>query len=204
MAISKGSRVSLTLVLMAAYHLSIARWSGQTEIVSAAYTADRIDPRFQNTIGFLVTNMPVCSRIEPDITFRAFLLEFAKEFYGSYSHRELSCELYEAIFSPGNPFCGPVFNFVPLQRNFISSELHSIPAFGGTLVAPDAPRPAIYRELYLGLTELPNGILGKVFYSADRFKPEGMETFIQHFRNVLQAVTTDPNMRLRELLEHSR
>jgi hypothetical protein len=144
--------------------------------------------------------MLVCSRIGQDITFRTFLFDFAKEFYGGYAHRELSCELYEAIFSPSKPFCGTVFNFLPLQKNFFASELQPIPAFSGTLVAPDAPRPAIYREIYLGLTQYPNGILGKVFYSADRFKPEGMEAFIQHFRSVLQAVTADPDARLRELL----
>jgi hypothetical protein len=200
-AISADARISLTLVLLAAYQLSLARWSGQDEILSAAYTADRLKPRFQDTVGFLVTNMPVRSRIDRNVTFRSFLHDFAREFYDGYTHRELSCELYDAIFAPEKPFCATVFNFVPLQRNFFTSELHSIPAFKGTIVAPDASRPAIYREVYLGLTQYPNGLLGKVFYNADRFTPEGMEVFIRHFSNVIQLVTTDPGMNLGELLD---
>jgi hypothetical protein len=198
--ISQVNRVSLTLVLMAIYQLSLARWSGQTEILSAAYTADRIRPEFQNTIGFLVTNMPVRARFNPGDGFLPFLRDFAKEFYGSYAHRELSCELYDAIFSPAGPFCATVFNFVPLQKNFFDSELHAVPSFDGTLIGPDASRPSIYREIYLGLAQYPNGILGKLFYNADRFTPGGMENFIQHCRTVVKRVTADPGVKLRELI----
>jgi Condensation domain len=198
--ISQTNRVSLTLVLMAIYQLSLARWSGQTEILSAAYTADRIRPEFQNTIGFLVTNMPVCARFNRGDRFLPFLRDFAREFYGGYAHRELSCELYDAIFSPVGPFCATVFNFVPLQKNFFDSELHAVPSFDGTLIGPDASRPSIYREIYLGLAQYPNGILGKLFYNADRFTPEGMENFIRHFRNTVNRVAADPDAQLHELL----
>ena len=103
--------------------------AGRTEILSAAYTADRVRPEFQNTIGFLVTNMPVCGRFDGADRFLPYLRNFAKDFYGSYTHRELSCELYDAIFSPAAPFCATVFNFVPLQKNFFDSEQHAIEAF---------------------------------------------------------------------------
>src|SRR6185437_117168 len=43
-AVSQDNRVSLTLVLLAAYELALARWSGQPDILSAAYTADRVRP----------------------------------------------------------------------------------------------------------------------------------------------------------------
>jgi hypothetical protein len=203
-AISQSHRVSLTLVLLATYQLALARWSGQSQILSAAYTADRVRPEFQNTIGFLVTNLPVRSRIDQTDDFRSFLLDLAKEFYGSYAHRELSCELYEAIFAPQKPFCASVFNFVPLQKNFFDSELHSVPSFDHTLVASPSSKPAIYREIYLGLAQYPNGILGKLFYGADRFTPEGMEKFILHFRKVVQAVANDPDVTVRELTDPAR
>ena len=199
-AISQANRISLTLVLMAIYQLALARWSGQSEILSAAYTADRVRPEFQNTIGFLVTNMPVCGHFEGGDQFLPYLRNFAKDFYGSYAHRELSCELYDVIFSPAAPFCATVFNFVPLQKNFFDSEQHAIEPFAGTIVAPDSSRPALYRDIYLGLAQYPNGILGKLFYNADRFTPAGMETFIQHFRSVIQTALSNPDVKLRELV----
>ncbi len=200
-AFSLDNRISLTMVLLAAYQLALARWSGQTEITSAAYTADRIKPEFQNTFGFLVTNLPVCSRIDRAATFRVFLADLAKEFYGGYSHRELSCEVYDAIFSPPKPFCATVFNFVPLQKNFSDGELLSLPSFPETIIGPDASRPALYREIYLGLTQYPNGILGKLFYNADLFTPDGIEIFINHFRKIVRDITADPDVKLRELLD---
>lgn len=199
-AIAQESRVSLTILLLAAYQLSLARWSGQREILSAAYTADRVNPQFQNTIGFLVVNMPVLARIDGDVSFRSFLLEFAKNYYGSYAHRELSCELYEAIFAPRKPFCASVFNFIPLQKNFSAGELHTIPSFDGILTAPDAERPSIYRDVYLGLSQHSNGMLGKVFYNAGRFTPQAMEDFIGHFAAVMDGIAAGPDARLENLM----
>lgn len=199
-AIAQENRVSLTILLLAVYQLSLAKWSGLREILSAAYTADRVNPQFQNTVGFLVVNMPVLARIDGNASFKSFLMDFAKGYYGSYAHRELSCELYEAIFMPQKPFCSTVFNFIPLQRNFSAGELHAIPSFDGILTAPDAERPAIYRDVYLGLSQHPNGMLGKVFYNAGRFTPQAMENFIGHFGAVINGIAANPDARLESLI----
>jgi hypothetical protein len=197
---STTHRVSLTLLLLAIFQIALARWSGQREILSAAYTADRVKAQFQNTVGFLVTNMPVCARLEPGQGFGAFLSGFAKEFYGSYLHRELSCEVYETIFQPPKPFCATVFNFVPLQKRFASGELLSLPAFDGIVTGSDGAKPAIYRDMYLGLAQYPTGLLGKLFYDTGLFSPRGMETFIGHFRHVAGTIAAEPDVRLGDVL----
>jgi hypothetical protein len=197
---STAHRISLTLLLLATFQLSLGRWSGQRDVLSAAYTADRVKPEFQNTIGCLVTNMPVTARLEPEQNFGAFLSEFAKDFYGSYPHREISCELYDAIFAPPQPFCAAVFNFVPLQKRFSAGELLSLLAFDDIVVGPDAAKPAIYRDLYLGLAQYPNGLLGKLFYDTGLFTPKGMEGFIAHVRHVAGKIAADPDIKLKELL----
>ena len=198
--LAQGRRISLMILLLAAYQLALARWSGQREILSAAYTADRVKPQFQHTIGMLVTNMPVRSTIDPDADLDSFFLELSREYYGGYAHRELSCELYDAIFAPEAPFCASVFNFVPLQKNFSDQELFAVPAFEGTVTTPDAARPAIYREIYLGLSQHPNGILGKVFYNAGHFTPAAIESFITDFRDVVGKILSDPAATVRTIL----
>src|SRR5215469_3524819 len=200
-AASAAHRVSLTLLLLAAFQLALARWSGQSEILSAAYTADRVRSQFQNTVGFLVTNMPVCARFERGQSLCAFLSGFAKEFYGSYAHRELSCEVYEAIFAPPKPFCATVFNFVPLQKRFAAGELLSLPAFDGTVIGSDGAKPAIYRDVYLGLAQYPNGLLGKLFYDTGLFTPEGMEIFVGHFRRVTEKIAAERDVTINALLD---
>jgi len=199
-AASAAHRISLTLLLLAAFQIALGRWNGQREVLSAAYTADRVKPQFLNTVGCLVTNLPVSAALEPDLRFGAFLSDFAKDFYGSYPHREISCEIYDAIFAPPKPFCATVFNFVPLQKRFAASELLSLPAFDHIVVGPDAAKPAIYRDLYLGLAQYPAGLLGKVFYDAGLFTPKGMEVFIGHFRHVVAKIAADPDVKLRHIL----
>lgn len=199
-ALARAHRVSLMIVLLAAYQLTLARWSGQRDILSAAYTADRVKPQFHNTIGLLVTNMPVPSRIDPGMDLGMFLLQLSRDYYDGYTHRELSCELYEAIFAPEAPFCASVFNFVPLQKNFSDRDIFAVPAFEGIITTPDAARPAIYREIYLGLSEHTNGILAKVFYNAGHFTPAAMEDFIAQFRLVIGKITSDAVVRIRAII----
>jgi hypothetical protein len=93
-----------------------------------------------------------------------------------------------------------VFNFVPLQARFSASELLSLPAFDGVVAGPDGARPAIYRDIYLGVAQYPNGLLGKLFYNADLFTPQGVEIFIRHFRHVAEKLAAEPDATLRELL----
>jgi hypothetical protein len=200
-ACAQERRVSLMILLMAAYQLALARWSGQEEILSAAYTADRVRPQFHNTIGMLVTNMPIRSRIDPAADLGTFLLELSREYYDGYAHRELSCELYDAIFAPQAPFCATVFNFVPLQKNFSDRDMFAVPAFTGTITTPDAARPAIYREIYLGLSQHTNGILGKVFYNAGHFTPDAIEAFIAIYREVVRKILSDPVLTIRDVLD---
>ncbi len=198
--IARQRRVSLMILLQAACQLAQARWSGERDILSAAYTADRVKPEFHNTVGMLVTNMPVRSRIDGDADLDVFLRDLARDYYGNYAHRELSCELYEAIFAPPPAFCATVFNFVPLQKNAADNDPFAVPAFEGVVTSPDASRPAIYREIYLGLSQHPNGILGKVFYNAGRFSLEAMAGFIESFRSVIDDIARDPTARLKDLI----
>jgi hypothetical protein len=198
--IARERRVSLMILLLAACQLAQARWSGERDILSATYTADRVKPEFQNTVGMLVTNMPIRSRIDADAGLDSFLRDLARDYYGNYAHRELSCELYEAIFAPPPPFCATVFNFIPLQKNTVDSDTFAVPAFDGILNAADASRPAIYREIYLGLSHHPNGILGKVFYNAGRFSPEAVSDFVDNFTGMVDGIAAGLTPTIRDLL----
>ena len=203
----RRSRVSLTLVLMAAYQLSLARWSGQTEILSAAYTADRI--RSANSRTRSAFWSPICryaAGFEPEHHISAHSFSNSPR-SSTAAMRIANCRAssMKRYSRPANPFCGHGFQFRAAAEEFLSPASciryrHS----GARLSRPTHPGQPYTAKSISAWPNMPNGILGKVFYNADRFTPEGMETFIQHFRNVVQAVADDPNVKLRELLEHSR
>jgi hypothetical protein len=199
-AAARAHRVSLMILLLAACQLAQARWSGMRDVLSAAYTADRVKPQFHNTVGMLVTNMPVRSRIAPEASLGAFLGDLSRAYYGGYAHRELSCELYEAVFAPPSPFCATVFNFVPQQKGASDNNPFAVSTFEGIRTTPDASRPAIYREIYLGLSQHPAGLLGKVFYNAGRFSPEAMAAFVENFRAVVERIVSNPAPTIKSLL----
>jgi hypothetical protein len=50
------------------------------------------------------------------------------------------------------------------------------------------------------VAQYPNGLLGKLFYNADLFTPQGVEIFIRHFRHVAEKLAAEPDATLRELL----
>jgi len=89
---------------------------------------------------------------------------------------------------------------VPLQKSFSTSDMISVPVFEGIASAPEVSRPAIFREIYLGLIQYPAGILGKLYFNADLFTSDGAAVFIRHFQEVVQQIAANPNAIVKDLI----
>jgi non-ribosomal peptide synthetase component F len=64
---------SLFGVLVAAYHLLLARWTDTTDIVIGTPVAGRPEPEFENLFGFFVNSVVLRARCAPDEPFTALL-----------------------------------------------------------------------------------------------------------------------------------
>jgi len=61
------------MVLFAVYHLLLHKYSGQTDLVIATPSSGRYHPELNSIIGSFIEMLPIRSRPEPGLSFRAYL-----------------------------------------------------------------------------------------------------------------------------------
>ena len=198
--LSRAERVSLSIISLAAFQRALAVWCGQSQAVSAVTSADRIPPRFRDTVGRLIAGIPIHSDFAADMPMREFLAALAKQFYGTIPHWDLAFEQYDEIFSPAAPFCPARFNFIPYQAEFATGgDGGTRPEISGVLRLTDTGRGEAYSDMLFVLMQYPDGLLGRITHSLN-FSPEKIEAFIGLFARILEKIADDPGGRLSELL----
>jgi Condensation domain len=199
-AISQSLRVSIFIIYLAALQMLLARWCRERKVITAVNTADRVKPQFLNIVGYLIASVPVYTEIQDDWTLSDLLSSVAKSFYDAYGHRDLSYDLYDAVFEPPRPFCTTLFNFIPLQDKLSAARgQSSAPPLPGIVTGPPISRVRVHREIYLCLVELPRGMVGKIYYNLDFFNQETFETLIARFSGILEKMVADPKRRVSEI-----
>ncbi len=121
--IATTSRISLSAVILAAFQLSLGAWCRSNDVVTAVNCADRVKPQFLDAVGYLIASVPVRSVLDPRATFANFLRNVGRAFYDAFAHRDLSYDLYDDIFSPAQPFCPVLFNFIPCSQRLSKASL---------------------------------------------------------------------------------
>jgi non-ribosomal peptide synthetase component F len=199
-AIAQARRVSVFVIYLAALHLLLARWCGTKHAITAVNTADRVKPQFLNTVGYLITSLPIASEIDENSELGTFLSVMARNFYDAYGHRDLSYDLYDVVCQPPGPFCTTLFNFIPLQEKLSAAKSQAAaPPPTGILHGPPVPRVKVHREIYFCLVEMPRGMVGKVYYNLDFFNRETFEDLIARFGRILEKMSEGSETKLAEI-----
>jgi hypothetical protein len=198
--LSRAKRVSLSIISLAAFQRALAVWCGQSQAMAAVTSADRIPPRFRDTVGRLIAGIPVLSDFAVDMPVREFLAALARQFYDTIAHWDLAFEQYDEIFSPAPPFCPTRFNFIPHQAEFATGgDGGTRPEFSGVLRLTDTGRGEAYSDMLFVLMQYPDGLLGRVTHSLN-FSPKKIEAFIEIFSRILEKIADHPGGKLSELL----
>lgn len=203
-ALARDCRVTPAVMLLSAFQILLGAWSKQEQVVTAVNMADRSSEEFRNTVGYLITSVPIASTVGRSLQLRDFFAEAASNFYGAYLYRTLSYDLYDQVVEPPRPFCTTLFNFVPLQV-MPSQASDRVPMqYSAKIVpGPDMQRVKVHRELYLNLNELPRGAAGKIYYNLDYFSAETIISLIENFRSVLREVVADAKRTIGEIQDRA-
>jgi non-ribosomal peptide synthetase component F len=194
---ARALHIGFFAMLFAAFQLSLARWSGEKHVTGAVSVADRFDARFSATLGYLITALPLHSRLEDSMTMDAFAQDLSQRLAAAYSHRNLSYELYDELYAPQQPFCPTLFNFIAIEPLGPEGDLQD----GGLGLSPGPsfPRKLHHRELYFELMEFSRGLRGRVFYNTDFFARETVEKFVGRYAAMLERMASRPSLQIGRL-----
>ncbi|WP_410643876.1 amino acid adenylation domain-containing protein [Amycolatopsis sp. lyj-346] len=185
--LAQSARVSLYSVLLGAWSLVLAMYTGQHDVVVGTPSANRGRPEFDRTVGFFANLLALRVRVDHGASVRDHVRAVGEAVIAAQVHGELPFEqLVKELAVVKDPSRHPI-----LQVNFTLQNVTD-------RVEPpeDAPAVAEYKpdsggwtstkfDLSATLSETPDGLAGNLTYAASLFDDTTAAGIVETFRHVL-------------------
>ena len=191
-ALSRAESVTPFMLLLAAYQALLSRYSGQSDICVSAPVAGRVRQETENLIGLFVNVLVLRTDLSENPTFRQLLARVREITLGAYDHQDMPLERLMEIAQPERSLShSPLFQVMFQLRNFpeIVTRLEGLQ----TEVIPVDPGTSQF-ELFLEITETPEGLACALTYNTDRFEPASARRILGHYRTLLEAAVAAPDL----------
>jgi amino acid adenylation domain-containing protein len=189
---------SLFMVLLAAYQLLLARWSGQQDIVIGCPIAGRGSREVEGLIGFFVNTLVLRTDVAGSLSFSQLLEKVRDEVVlGAYEHQDLPFEMLVSELRPERDLTRQsIFQVMLALQNYPQQRLE-MPGLTWTRI--DTDRVTTHFDLTLYLYESADHLSAVFEYATDLFDQDTMGRMSSHYLNLLQGVLADPDHRVSEL-----
>ncbi|MFJ8082384.1 amino acid adenylation domain-containing protein [Streptomyces sp. NPDC096205] len=192
-ALAKECGASAHMVLLAAFQLLIARWSGQHDFVVGMPAANREASETEELVGFFMNLLPLRATVDPSGTFRDLVARVRESSLDAYDHQGLSFDRLVEEIAPErtlahNPLVQVAFNMEKQPR--LSIDGVAVEALD---VQPDITR----YDLAVDYIVQPSGALRcDFYYASDLFEQESIEGLARRFAFLLRTVAERPDASL--------
>ncbi|MGC0333709.1 amino acid adenylation domain-containing protein [Streptomyces sp. SAI-170] len=192
-ALAKECGASTHMVLLAAFQLLIARWSGQHDFVVGMPAANREASETEELVGFFMNLLPLRATVDPSGTFRDLVTRVRESSLDAYDHQGLSFDRLVEEIAPErtlahNPLVQVAFNMEKQPRLSID---------GVTVEALDVQPDITRYDLAVDYIVQPSGALRcDFYYASDLFEQESIEGLARRFAFLLRTVAERPDASL--------
>ncbi len=183
--LSRKLGVTPFMILLAAFKILLARYSGQEDILVGTPIANRRFAEIEPLIGFFVNTLVIRTDLSDNPTFSELIRRVREVLLEAYAHQDLPFEkLVEELQPPRNLSHSPVFQVAFVLQNMPVSELH---VSGIQLRAMEVDSTTAKYDLTFYLGEGDGRFFGLLEYNTDLFDRETIRRMLNHFRLLLES-----------------
>jgi amino acid adenylation domain-containing protein len=190
--VSQQEGATLFMILLAAFQVLLARYTGQGDIVVGSPIANRQRTEIEGLIGFFVNTLVLRTDVSGNPTFRELLHRVRVGCLEAYSHQDIPFEqLVEELHAPRD------LSYTPLVQTFFA--LQNVPSrvleFSGLITSRvRVENPTAKFDLSLYMWEGETGDLtGEVEYNTDLFDEGTIVRLTEHYRMLLEGSVANPD-----------
>lgn len=189
-ALGRDAGATLYMVLVAAYHVLLARYSGERDIVVGTPIANRTRGETDGLIGVFVNTLLIRCRLDDDPSFEVLLDRVRATCVEAYQHQDLPFErLVEELQPPRDLSRQPLFQARFILQNIEVGQIR----LGDVTFEPVHAHTATSKfDLTFDIREVDDGLLGYVEYASDLFDRETVERLSRHYVAFLEQVCDTP------------
>ena len=195
--LARRERVTLYMVLLAAFQVLLARWSGQSDIVVGSPVAGRRHRETEGLIGFFVNTLIMRSDLSGNPTFEGLLARVKETTLEAYAHQDLPFEKLVEELQPlrdlrRQPIFQVTFSFDNVPRASLRlADLETRSA--------DTRHVRAKFDLTLFISEQSSGLRGVFEYASDLFERKTIERLAGHFSTLLHGIVARPQAQIGDL-----
>lgn len=197
--------VTLFITLLSVFKVLLSRYTGDEDVIVGSPIANRPQVETESIIGYFLNNLALRSDLGGEPDFREVLSRVKQTALEAYANQDVPFEkLIDALKPPRDLSRTPIFQVYFNLFNF-RSEI-KLPGGTQTISFVDAWAQSEEKlskfdlTLYAGLHE---GKLKLAFvYNTDLYDAATIETFLGHFRALLESAVANPDQRISELALH--
>jgi len=196
--LARSERVTLFMLLLAAFQTLLARYANQTEFAIGTPVANRTSEATESLIGLFVNTITLRADLRGDPTVREMLRRVRDITLDAMAHQEVPFErVVDALGLERSAGRTPLFQTMLVLWN---TGEESASRFEGLRMEGYSPTVAVARfDLTLVLSPMPHGLYYAFDYARDLFDPPAMAAFCGHFELLLRAMAANPDERISRL-----
>ncbi|WP_461673153.1 non-ribosomal peptide synthetase [Priestia megaterium] len=188
---------TMYMVLLAAFKVLLARYSGQNDILVGSPIAGRSQPKLENIVGMFVNTLVMRSFPTGDKAFKEFLNEIKNTAIEAYDNQDYPFdELVENLDitrdMSRNPIFDTMFNMYRVEKQ--EKEMNGL-----RLIPYQLNRNISKFDLSLDAYESEDRITCSLEYCTRLFKKEKIEKMSEHFICILRQIATDNEVTINEI-----
>jgi natural product biosynthesis luciferase-like monooxygenase protein len=189
-ALAQRSGATTFMVLLAAYKVLLARYSGQRDIVVGSPSAGRQQPVLEELIGFFVNTLALRSDLSANPSFAALLAQVRETTLEAFTHQDMPFDHLVEMLQPERSLDhSPLFQVWFALQNLRGGRLE----FDGLRHEPFPLGEATAQfDLSLQMDEAADGIHGVLEYNVDLFDADTIARMAGHFVQLLRALVDAP------------
>ncbi|GAB3136766.1 hypothetical protein GCM10027290_01080 [Micromonospora sonneratiae] len=190
--LGRQHRATPFMVLLAAFQVLLARYTGRPDIAVGTPVAGRTRPEVQNLIGYFVNTLVLRTDLSDEPTFIELLTRVRETALGGYAHQDVPFERIVDALSPERDLSrNPLF-----QALFVMQDPAAADFDGAGLRAEQVPTlwHTAKFDLTMQLTEGTDGsFAGVVEYPTALFDAVTIDRLVGHYRQLLTTIAANPN-----------
>ena len=195
--VAKRSGATLYMVLLSAFQVLMHRHSGQEDVLIGSPVANRMERRFNSTVGCLINNVVLRGELGQDPTFAEFLAQAKGKILSAHDHCEPPFDMVVDELKPERSTRhAPVFQVLFTLLSF--AEFDSVLP-GTTSVDIPIETGATRFDLSVEITESKGCLKVSYEYASDLFDRATVAGLQDRYETLLRSIVADPAQRVSDL-----
>jgi hypothetical protein len=190
-ALTHQEGVTLFMTLVAAFKVLLYRYTGQSDIVIGADSANRNRADTEGLIGFFINILILRTFLSDNISFRELLGRVREVALGAYEHQDLPLEkLVEELRPERDLSPTPLFQALFVFQN-TPQEMLELPGLALSSIAADHHTSKFDLAFFVG--ERQGSLAGTWRYNTELFDSNTIDRMSSHFQSLLESIVARPD-----------